>query len=72
MEGGKLLQKQKYTGKDAYMISETLQKARDYEAQYTPYVSESERPMFHVTGGIGWINDPNGFSIPRHSFCTGL
>ena len=45
------------------MISEALKKARDFEAQYTPYVPRNERPEFHVTGGIGWINDPNGFSV---------
>ena len=45
------------------MMSEALKKARDFEAQYTPYVPQNERPMFHVTGGIGWINDPNGFSV---------
>ena len=45
------------------MISEALQKARDFEKQYSPYVPENTRPMFHVTGAIGWINDPNGFSL---------
>ncbi len=50
------------------MISETLQKARDFETQYTPYVLRSERPMFHVTGGIGWINDPNGFSVYKGEY----
>lgn len=44
------------------MISEALQKAREFEAAYMPYVQEDERPVFHVTGSIGWINDPNGFS----------
>lgn len=43
-------------------ISEMLEKARLYEKEYelkaNPY-----RPDFHVTGGIGWINDPNGFSV---------
>lgn len=43
------------------MISKKLQRARDFEKKYFPYVAE-ELPRFHVTGGIGWINDPNGFA----------
>ncbi len=43
------------------MISKMLQKARDFEKKYLPYTL-SEEPKFHVTGGIGWINDPNGFA----------
>ena len=43
------------------MISKKLQRARDFEKKYIPYVAE-ELPRFHVTGGIGWINDPNGFA----------
>ena len=46
------------------MISKKLQRARDFEKKYIPYVAE-ELPKFHVTGGIGWINDPNGFA-PYH------
>ena len=43
------------------MISKTLQRAREFEKKYLPYTS-AEQPRFHVTGGIGWINDPNGFA----------
>ncbi len=43
------------------MISKMLQRARDFEKKYLPYTA-SELPKFHVTGGIGWINDPNGFA----------
>ena len=49
------------------MISEKLQKARDFERQYQHFLDE-ERPRFHVTGGIGWINDPNGFSVYRGEY----
>ena len=41
--------------------SKMLQRARDFEKKYLPY-TQSEQPKFHVTGGIGWINDPNGFA----------
>ena len=43
------------------MISKMLQRARDFEKKYLPFTA-SELPKFHVTGGIGWINDPNGFA----------
>ena len=43
------------------MTSKILQRARDFEKKYLPY-TDSEQPRFHVTGGIGWINDPNGFA----------
>ena len=44
------------------MVSEGLQRARTFEARRMPLLPDGERPVFHVTGGIGWINDPNGFS----------
>lgn len=47
------------------MTSEALQKARDSEAQYGPRIPDSERPAFHATPTIGWMNDPNGFSFYR-------
>ena len=49
------------------MISKMLQQARDFEKKYHPYIDASKQPGFHVTGGIGWINDPNGFSL---SICS--
>ena len=49
------------------MISKMLQKARDFERKYLPY-SQEEQPKFHVTGGIGWINDPNGFAPYRDEY----
>ena len=50
------------------MASEKLNKARAFESQYAAYVPEAERSMFHVTGPIGWINDPNGFSVYKGEY----
>ena len=44
------------------MTSEVLQKARDYEEKYGAFIRE-ERPAFHLTARVGWMNDPNGFSF---------
>lgn len=40
-----------------------LTKARNYEEQYGAKILSQERPLFHVTPTVGWLNDPNGFSI---------
>ncbi len=45
------------------MISEALQKARDFEEQYGAFIRAEERPLFHLSPRIGWMNDPNGFSL---------
>ena len=50
------------------MISEKLQKAREFEEKYAPFVPEEERADFHVTGAVGWINDPNGFSYYKGEY----
>ena len=49
------------------MASKSLQKIRDFEKKYLPY-TVSQQPRFHVTGGIGWINDPNGFSLYKGEY----
>jgi beta-fructofuranosidase len=43
-------------------MSEVLKRARDYEKR-AGAESHFERPQFHVTPQIGWMNDPNGFSV---------
>ena len=50
------------------MISEELKKAREYEEEKDGAIVNTDRPAFHVTGKVGWINDPNGFSVYKDSY----
>lgn len=43
------------------MKSATLQKAREFELEHEKEVGKLERPSFHLSSRIGWMNDPNGF-----------
>lgn len=45
-----------------------LDEARAFEAQYAEKISQEERPVFHVTPAVGWLNDPNGFSLYRGEY----
>lgn len=38
-----------------------LERARQYEEMNR--ISAEEKPVFHVTPTVGWMNDPNGFSV---------
>ena len=44
------------------MNTDLLKKAREYEAVYGQRITDEERPVYHVTPTLGWLNDPNGFS----------
>ncbi len=45
------------------MISQTLREARKYEEATEKMISGNDRPEFHLSARVGWMNDPNGFSF---------
>lgn len=45
------------------MTSQTLREARKYEEASEKMISREARPGFHLSVRIGWMNDPNGFSV---------
>ncbi|MCD8068602.1 MAG: glycoside hydrolase family 32 protein [Lachnospiraceae bacterium] len=49
------------------MISDSLLRARTFEQKYIEF-QDPKRPCFHVTGTVGWINDPNGFSVYKGEY----
>lgn len=45
------------------MVSVQLKEARSYEAVQGAAVPREQRPLFHLSPTVGWLNDPNGFSV---------
>lgn len=50
------------------MNSQLLLEAREYEKIYSEQIQPSERPVFHITPWVGWLNDPNGFSTYKGEY----
>ncbi|NCC42415.1 MAG: glycoside hydrolase family 32 protein [Clostridia bacterium] len=50
----------------SFSQSKLLLNARDFEATHTE--PTMERPHFHLTPPVGWMNDPNGFSIYKGEY----
>ncbi len=44
------------------MNSQTLREARKYEEASAKRIHSDDRPSFHLSTRVGWMNDPNGFS----------
>ncbi|MBQ9198198.1 MAG: glycoside hydrolase family 32 protein [Clostridia bacterium] len=38
-----------------------IERAREYERQQSILIPAADRPLFHLTPLVGWMNDPNGF-----------
>ena len=39
-----------------------LNKAREYEMNHEGAI-KLQKPDFHLASRVGWMNDPNGFSV---------
>jgi beta-fructofuranosidase len=44
-------------------MSQALRDARRYEEGIETYIKPEDRPGFHLSARVGWMNDPNGFSF---------
>ena len=49
-------------------MSEMLEKARKYEDEQGKQIKAEDRPAFHVSPYVGWMNDTNGFSYYQGFF----
>ncbi|MGN0466889.1 MAG: glycoside hydrolase family 32 protein [Lachnospiraceae bacterium] len=50
------------------MNSQLLLEARQYEKTAGEKIPAIQRPIFHITPWVGWLNDPNGFSIYKGEY----
>ncbi|MCR5153984.1 MAG: GH32 C-terminal domain-containing protein [Lachnospiraceae bacterium] len=46
----------------------TLENARRYEREAVKDIAKDARPKYHLTPGVGWMNDPNGLSYYKGEY----
>ncbi|WP_287881960.1 glycoside hydrolase family 32 protein [Agathobacter sp.] len=44
-------------------MTKRLLDAREYEAKHSGEIPLAKKPVYHMVPPIGWMNDPNGFSM---------
>ena len=49
-------------------MNKMLEKARKYEVTQGKKIKTEERPVFHISPYVGWMNDPNGFSYYKGEY----
>lgn len=49
-------------------VSDQLQKVRKIEKTRISEIPMETRPIFHMSSPVGWMNDPNGFSVYQDEY----
>lgn len=50
------------------MIHDKLIQARELEAERLPRIPAETLPAYHLSAAVGWLNDPNGFSVYKGEY----
>ena len=45
-----------------------LERVREFEREQSTQIPAQDRPLFHLTPLVGWMNDPNGFCCYKGQF----
>ena len=49
-------------------MSKELERARAFEQEHEAVIRAEDRPGFHLSARVGWMNDPNGFSYYKGQY----